>query len=50
MDKVMQWAVSVLLRECVLEFYGSVSFQIQNGKICGVRIEKTEKPPIENKT
>ena len=41
----MDWALSVLERECDSGLYGNINIYVQNGKICGIKIEKTEKPP-----
>lgn len=48
MNKIIEWALSVLLREQDQCLYGSVTFTYQNGKIVSVKVEKSEKPPVDS--
>jgi len=45
MNEQMKWALSVIQRECVAGFYGSISINIQNGRIINTETKKTELPP-----
>ena len=41
---IIEWALSILLREQKNKTYGSITFFMENGKISRVKTEKSEKP------
>lgn len=49
MKNMLEWVVGILKREAAAGLYGSVIIQFQNGAIQLVKIEKTEKPPVDVK-
>jgi hypothetical protein len=46
MNEQIKWALSILQREIVSGFFGSITIHVQNGKIQNSEIKTYEKPPI----
>lgn len=43
----VRWATSVIAKHLLNNFYGTISFRIEAGKIIHSKIEYTEKPTID---
>lgn len=43
----LEWANEILIREAKTNLYGNITFSMQNGILTNVKIERSEKPPID---
>lgn len=46
-DQFIKWAIEKLKEAVSSKMYGGITFQFQNGVFTGVKIEKTERPPVD---
>jgi hypothetical protein len=47
-NQLLTWATNILAKHLLDNFYGSVTFRIEAGKIINSKTEYTEKPVLTN--
>lgn len=47
-NQLIRWAGNIIAKHLLNNFYGSITFRIEAGKIITCKTEYTEKPTLDN--